>query len=278
MNSLIRKCIDKIKGDIDGVCDSATPGASNCLSCFQKQYFNDNLISYDCDNKVCIYVARFFPVHVRENTEAFNLLPHDYKKKLTRQNPINIMSIGGGPGSDSFAVKNFLINSERRGDVRSEKDIYLLRVDKEKNWDSTAGEINSKITHTEYLKFNARKQLFDITEKDDWPERNNRLFHIFTMSYFLSELTSDEQVKVVAEYINMHSSRNCSFLFVNDRNDYKVDCFKQVLFQNLHCNTNYETEDSDKYWCGFSYNDDDRDFIGPKLNTNSIRFFKALYI
>ena len=188
------------------------------------------------------------------------------------------MSIGGGPGSDSFAIKNFFVNSERNSEIRTEKNIYLLRVDKEKNWNWIAAKVNSKITNTENLKFDTRRKLIDITDKNEWPKSRNRLYHIFTMSYFLSELISDEQVEIVAEYINLPSDKDCSFLFVNDRNDYKVNRFKQILFENLHCNINYEAEDSEKCHCGFFYDDRDRDLFEPKLSTNSIRFFKALYI
>ena len=171
-----------------------------------------------------------------------------------------------------------MANSERRGEIGSKKQIYLLRIDKEESWNKIAGEVHSKHSNSEYLKFVLKRQLFDVTEKAEWPNQSEKLFHVITMSYFLSELNNVEQVKVVAEYINLYSSDQCSFLIVNDRNDDKVNYFKKILFQNLHCNTNYESEDSTKYHCGFSYNDNDRDLIGPKLTTNSIRFIKALYI
>ena len=278
MKSLIRKCIDVVKDDIDGVCADATPGSSNCLNCFQKQYFDENLITYDCNYKINIYVAKYFPVHVKENSVALNLLSSDFMLELFKHSSINIMSIGGGPGSDSYAVKKYLTECENQGDITSQKDIYLLRVDKEENWNNTAGEVNSIISDTGNLIFNAKRHHFDVTIKEEWMKRSFRTFNIFTISYFLSELTDKAQVETVAECINRCSSEEVSCLFINDRNDEKVRSFQRVLFDNLSCNTDYEVEDSSRHHCGFFYDNDDKDLISPKLSTKSIRFLKVLYI
>jgi len=277
MESIIRNCIDKVKDNIEGVCPDGTPGTSDCLSCLQRQYFDDNPISYDCKYKICLYVARFFPVHVKENEIALTLLCPQFKEELLKYNLLNIMSIGGGPGSDLFAIKKFFLNCEMNGEIGSSKEIYLLRIDKEDSWNQIAAEVNVEIASTEKLHFDAKRKLFDITSKLQWPKRK-KLFHIFTMSYFLSELTNEGQVKTVAEYINLFSNKNCSFLFINDRNDDKVNNFKRILFESLDCNSSYEAENSAQCHCGFFYNEEDRDLVKPKLKTNSIRFFKVLYI
>lgn len=188
------------------------------------------------------------------------------------------MSIGGGPGSDLYAVKKFLINCANQGYMTSKKDICFLRVDQEKSWNGIAGKvINSIVSDTKNLVFDARRKNIDILNSEDWG-RSSKKYHIFTMSYFLSELANEDQVRTVAKFINKFSSKNISFLFINDRNDVKVDRFKRILFDNISCNESYETENNTKCHCGFFYDDDDRDLISPKLNTNSIRFFKALYI
>lgn len=44
MKKLINECIEKVKGDLEGVCDDATPGATDCLSCFQRQYFDEDKV------------------------------------------------------------------------------------------------------------------------------------------------------------------------------------------------------------------------------------------
>ncbi len=278
MKKLIDECIEQVKDNFEGLCENATPGSNDCFSCFQKQFFGGNIISYNCAPKTQIYVARYFPVHVKENAVGLKLMPQEIKNRLISENPLNIISVGGGPGSDTFAVKNFLIDNELAGEITAQKDVYLLRVDKEENWNHIAGIVNSKVTDTELIKFDARRKTLDITAKQEWPKKFGRLYNIFTMSYFLSEMGSQEEVEAVAEFINKISSDKCSVVLINDRDEGKVHQFKQILFENLSTNTNCEYEDNTKYHCGFFYDDEDRNLISPKLNTNSIRFFKVLYI
>lgn len=276
MKILIDNCIEKFKNDLEGVCEDATPGATDCLSCFQKQYFDGNIISYDCDQKTYIYVARYFPVHVKENAEALRLMPAPIIKKLLARNPLNIISIGGGPGSDSFAIKNFLIEKEGL-EIKTKKDVYLLRVDKEENWNRIAGVVNSRISDSDLIKFDSRRQLFNVTLKGEWPKFSNKLYNIITMSYFLSEMNSCKEIEIIADYINKISSKKCSLIIINDRDEDKVHRFKDVLFKNVNFNTDIELNDRSQCHCGFFYDDQDRDLILPKLSTNSIRFLKVLY-
>ena len=277
MKKIIDECIEQIKDNFDCICENATPGTRDCLTCFQRQYFDGNAISYDCIPKIPIYVARYFPVHVMENTDALNLMPEKIKNRLISENPLNIISIGGGPGIDTFAVKNFLIDNEFAGGITAQKDVFLLRIDKETNWNRIAGFVNSRITDTELIKFCCHRKTFDITAKQKWTNSPLRSYNIFTMSYFLSELDNQEEVEAVAEYINILSSKECSVLLINDRKEVKVHRFKDILFRNLNTNTDFESEDKKSFYCDFFYDDQDRDLISPKLKTNSIRFFKVLY-
>lgn len=275
MNSIIRESIDNASGIYDGVCEHATSNSTNCLDCFKRQFFGNNEVCYDCTPKTNIYVGRYFPVHVKENMEALNLLPDNFIERLLALDTINIMNIGGGPGSDSFAIKTFLMNLERGGQITSPKNIYLLRVDKEESWNQIAGFINGRIANTNNLIFDARKSSFNVTQKSEWNLNKNRKYHIFTMSYFLSEI---DQIKtrVVANFINSFASDNIAAIIVNDNNRYKIHNLKSILFNNLTAATNYESENSKRYHCGFSYTDEDREFIKPKLNTKSIRYIKIL--
>ena len=124
-------------------------------------------------------------MHVKENMEALRLLPDNFIKRLLELDTINIMNIGGGPGSDSFGIKTYLMNLERSGQITSPKNIYILRVDKEEGWDEIAGFINRRIVNTNKLIFDARKKNFDITQKHEWNLQESKKYHIFTMSYFL---------------------------------------------------------------------------------------------
>ena len=233
MQKIINHYIEKVKDDLEDVCDDATSGAADCLSCFRRQYFDENVISYDCDSKTYIYVARYFPVHIKENAVALNLMPDAVVNRITSENPLNIISIGGGPGCDTFAVKNFLIDSENASKIKSRKDVYLLRIDKEENWNDIAGAVHSRIKDTELIKFNARRNLFDITAKQNWPDDSGRLYNIITMSYFLSERKSTEDIEVVADYINRISSNKFSGILINDRDEDNVHKYKNILFDNL---------------------------------------------
>lgn len=214
-------------------------------------------------------------MHVKENMEALRLLPDNFIERLLELDTINIMNIGGGPGSDSFGIKTYLMNLERSGQITSPKNIYILRVDKEEGWDEIAGFINRRIVNTNKLIFDARKKNFDITQKHEWNLQESKKYHIFTMSYFLSEI-DPIKTRIVADFINSFASDNIAAVIVNDNERRKVHNLKFILFDNLKADRNDEWEDGTKCHCQFSYADEDRDFIGPKLNTNSMRYVKIL--
>ena len=277
MKKYIGEVSNKHEGYEGGKCKDATPKTSNCLDCFQQQFFGGNKISYDCEEKRNIYVARYFPVHVKENTEALNLLPQVYIEKLFKLKKIYIMNIGGGPGSDSFAVKNFFIDKERVCKLQDKKEIYILRVDKETNWNDMAGFVNERIKDTDNIKFNSKRSNFDVGDEKQWTLAN-RKYNLFTISYFLSEI-EENGIEIVAKFVNQYASDTVAAVIIND-NDYpKIYTLKQMLFESISCNVNnvdYERADSTTFHCDFFYKDEDRDLIKPKLSTKSIRYAKVV--
>jgi hypothetical protein len=274
MKVIVKRCIEKISQNNEGVCDNATPISSNCLECFQRQFFDGNDIGYKCDEKIYIYVARYFPVHVKEIIEALKLLPEEYFEKLFELKKINIMNIGGGPGSDSFAVKKFLIEKQSVGEIQGKKEIYMLRIDKENNWDGMAGFVNGRIKDTENIKYLSKKSNFDVCVKNQWA-LSDKKYNLFTLSYLLSEI-DDEKIDTLSEFVNSYASDTVSGLIINDNNRPKVKNLKEILFHNILCNNPIEVEDSSRFHCGFFYEDEDRDLVNPKLSTNSIRYAKVI--
>lgn len=52
---------------------------------------------------------------------------------------------------------------------------------------------------------------------------------------------------------------------------------KQMLFKSISCNgDHHEITDSTEVPCGFSYENEDRDLIKPKLKTKSRRYAKVV--
>lgn len=274
MDVIVNRCIEEISQNYEGVCDSATPNSSNCFDCFQRQFFDGNEIKYECDEKINIYVARYFPVHVKEIFEALKMLPEEFYENLFKLKDINIMNIGGGPGSDSFAVKKFLIEKELAGEIEDEKKVCILRIDKETNWDNMAGFVNERIRNTEHIEFMAKKSIFDVGIQNKW-SLANRKYNIFTISYLLSEI-DDSKISILSKFINSYASSAVCGLIINDNNRYKVHQLKQSLFQNILCDIDNDDEDSTRHHCGFFYKDEDRDLVNPKLTTNSIRYSKVV--
>ena len=274
MDEIINRCVDNIPNDFDEACEDATPGATDCFDCFQKQFFDGNQIVYDCDPKIDIYVARYFPVHVKENMEALSLLPPEYIESLLQLDDINVMNIGGGPGSDSFAIKKFFLQNEDRGNIEGMKNIRILRIDKENNWNDIAGFVNQQISNSDRIVFNPRRRNCDIRIKKQWPKANIK-YNIFTLSYFLSEI-EENQIELIAEFINTYASDTASAIIINDNDRYKVNTLVPMLSDNISCSFEYENNDSAQHHCGFSYSDKDRDFVFPKLTTRSIRYVKVI--
>lgn len=274
MDEIIRRCVDFVSDGYEGICDSATQNSNNCLECFKKQFWGNNEISYDCDYKINIYVGRYFPVHVKENLLAYKLLEKNFISSLLELEQINVMNIGGGPGSDSYATKKFFKDFEIFDEI-DEKKINILRIDREENWNDIAGFINKSVTDSEILSFQQKRFNFDIGDRKSW-KIVKRKFNIFTLSYFISEF-DDHKIGLLAEYINKCASFSCSAVLVNDINLPKVNNSIHMLLSKLDCLSNQIKEDNSISWCGFHFNDNDREFIRPKLKTSSVRYAKVCH-
>jgi len=275
MDEIIQKVFEKIDFSSPKVCEKITPNSTDCLSCFQNQFFDGNKVSYDCNQKRYIYIARYFPVHVKEISQGLSLLPPSTISKLLNLQTINILNIGGGPASDSFAIKRFLGNYEACGEINYQLDVNILRVDLEKNWDGVAAYINNRVSNTQMISFDHRKKHCDISDQNIAQISTDSDFNIITISYLISEL-SNADMKQLAFHINNCASKNISVLILNDRQTYTVRSNIETLYYYINSNKDFERTCNQNSHCEFSFPDNIYQAVKPKLTTNSIRYLKII--
>jgi ribosomal protein RSM22 (predicted rRNA methylase) len=263
MASIIRDLHESIDYGKWNGCNNITIGSSNCVECFRLQYFDGNTIDYNCEQKRKIYVLKFLPVHVHEVYIAIKKIKEDILEIISSKNEINILSIGGGPGSDILAIKSFIAEQVKEECMPK---FNILRIDKENGWDN----LSEKIVHPNFSSkfingsFNNRKFLFNFTLNK---LNKNLSFDIILISYLISEISDNDM------FIFTHNMQkllaNKSVLIINDRDEYLVQNRILGLLNNLSLKPEKNFVECERIWCGFSYPDDIKTLINPKLKTNS---------
>jgi hypothetical protein len=256
MENIIRDLHKSVDYEKWNGCNNITPKSSNCLECFSKQFFGGNKIDYSCEQKRKIYVLRYLPVHVHEVYIAIKKINDDILEIIKSKNEINILSIGGGPGSDILAIKKFIVEQINE---ESMPKFNIFRLDKENGWDSVSKEIvYPKISNNFYH----NKIKFDITLQK---LNKNYNFDIVTISYLMSEI-SDSDLSVFTHNVRNFLA-NKSVLIINDRDEVLVQNRIVAMLNNLPIKIYFS--ESERIWCGFSYPDDIGEITKPKRKTNS---------
>lgn len=216
LDDFINRLHEEVDYEIHDACTNKTHGATDCPSCCGEQYFDGNQPSYDCSQKRKIYVLRYLPAHIQENYQGALLIPAEIRNQFFSKKTVEVLSLGGGPGSDIAGLKKFteLLTWE---ECQCEQ-CKFVRLDKEDGWDEVSGEVIRLFGKPE-IQFEYYKKKLDVCATSNWFER--RTFDLILISYLLSEL-NDAQIDALAENLRKCMSSD-ALLIINDRPEVIVD-------------------------------------------------------
>jgi hypothetical protein len=247
-------------------CNNSIRNSTNCVDCCKKRFYAGMPIKYECAQFLKVYVMRYLPVHIYENLLAFRETPQDVFNLIDRCSKVRLLSLGGGPGSDIVAFKEYLEEQERSKIVLAE----IVRVDREEKWNEMAEKVinNHKFNGVNY---NHTNILADVLS--DFIDESK--YNFISMSYILSELGSN--MKSLAKNL-LFSVNDPSVIVINDRDERAVENNANILFNELGVSKSNIHFSKDRRNCGVEYRDDIRETFKPKLSTNSIRYTAIIHL
>lgn len=259
MDTLITDYYSHLNPEAFKDCDSKTPGSHNCLNCFQSQFFDGNDISYDCEEKRKLYLLRYFPVHCIENYHGATSIPEDVIEKWFQNGHADILSVGGGPGSDVCGVLQHLEEESERRQIDLSVDI--VRVDIEDQWDRVFNDVMNRF----FPWANYRTVHLDVNEGFD--SINDESFDLVTTSYLISELSTEACLSLADEIDSVLIDEGV--LMINDRPEAAVERNIRSMLDKIKISHENRFLNG---WAGYSYPNDVASTVGPKFNMNSIIF------
>lgn len=260
MDELIRRCYDRTDENKHDTCNSSL--GDDCLQCSSNMYWDNNEVSYNCENKRFIYVARYLPVHSSEIYEALRQLLFQYHDKIAKKDEIVFASFGAGPGIDTYAFHRWL--NSNNDELKCE-NITAYRIEACPDWTDLAKEVMFSNTPgnmaRKYMRYIA-----DITIENITLERK---FDIATLSYVVSELDDDGIDKLIN---NIQNNKNKeSYIIINDRPEKdvieKIDKIMKEVAKGGYSQNHFDNEH-----CGFSFDDEIYSEFGPKVYRKSVYF------
>jgi hypothetical protein len=189
----------------------AKNSAQDCPDCLHNQYFSGRAVDYSCEQTRLVYVLRFLPVHMQENYSILQGV--DATKVSRRDGSINVLALGGGPGSEIAALKKFILHNKYFGQQVSE--IVVTRLDRVSEWKDQYMSVR-KLYPTNGVQFNFKKIEGDVSTCNDYIGKYDLVF----LSYILSELDDNQAIDLAAR---LKTTLNANaVLILNDRNEAAV--------------------------------------------------------
>lgn len=235
----------------------------DCVQCLSDGYWDDK-VDYGCKNKRLLYVVRYLPVHTKEVRSALNLIPAEEVAKLLSNSSLNVICLGGGPGTDNRAFNKWL-NFKRLFKKGKLTHVRITRVDRCSEWN----DIASRIIWDEFpddIKVTLKRNNHDVVK------HNLKICNkgqVLIASYLISEIAL-EDIDKLADNIRRISAEG-AHLVINDRNQTEVVEKIEALYKALGVKS--PTVCNEQCHCGVSYPDEIRDKSKPKLNTSSIKYY-----
>jgi hypothetical protein len=259
MDTLITDYHNDLNPNAFSSCNDQTPGSNSCLDCFQRQYFDGNEISYDCVEKRKLYLLRYFPVHKAENYQGAIKISDDVIDGWMDHGHIDILSVGGGPGSDICGVLKYLEEEAERREI--DLSVNVVRVDIEDQWDDVFEDVMQRF----FSWANYQTIHHDVTKGLD--SISDGYFDLVIASYLTSELSTAECISLADEIDSVLVDGG--LLMINDRPEDVVEQGIRSMFERIE--VSYK-EYSLSAWAGYCYPNHISDVVGPKLNMNSSMF------
>jgi hypothetical protein len=259
MDDLITDYYDNLNPGAFPGCECRTPRSNSCLECLQSQFFDGNEISYDCEEKRKLYVLRYFPVHCRENYYGAKNIPCDVINNWFEDGHVDILSVGGGPGSDICGVLEYLEEEAKRRQVDLSVDV--VRLDVEDQWDGVFDDVMERF----FPWASYRTVHLDVNEGFDLI--SDESFDLVTASYLTSELSKKACLDLADEVDSVLVDGGV--LMINDRPEDVVELNIRSMFDRIELS--YEEQFLNS-WAEYSYPNDIAMVVGPKFNMKSSIF------
>ncbi|WP_147822859.1 hypothetical protein [Aeromonas hydrophila] len=269
MNNLIEELYTEIDLEVFSDCEHAAHGVTSCPKCCSRQYFNENEINYSCEQKMKLYIIRYLPVHASEIRYSLGILRINAEVNgILSQDNLNVLSIGGGPGSDIIGFREVHRSIHNRR-ARLEEEPYAanvnyLKVEVNDDWNALFDRVINTAVDDQVGHVNENYDCiyWDATSIDLDIDRQD----VILLSYIVSELTDDEAI-LLANNIQRWSDEN-TIIIVNDRSQEEVTNRVNLMFEILNAQDAGEFESTG--WAGFVYPDEIRDSCEVKLNRSSM--------
>jgi hypothetical protein len=244
-------------------CGNTVGSAISCPECCHNRYYHHETIGYDCEQFRKAYVMRYLPVHIHENFLAFNTIPPEFLEQIGSNDDINVLSLGGGPGSDIAAFKKFFNNWHRHAPNIERLTIY--RVDQEETWNTLASKVIDLFNCPD-VELDHRRIIENVLRFR--PMRQGIKFHFICLSYLLSELRLEDIPILATNLLNF--AADVAAIIINDRNQDEVREKAELLLKKI--NAERIAVYSESKHCGVTYDDAVKERVKPKLITSSIRY------
>lgn len=259
MDNLITDYYDDLNPKAFSSCDDRTPGSGSCVDCFKNQYYGGHEISYDCEEKRKLYVLRYFPVHGKENYSGAERIPCDVIDEWFDNEHVDILSVGGGPGSDIYGVLAYLKEEALRRQVDLSVDV--LRLDIEDQWDGVFDDVMARF----FPLVGYRNMKLDVSDGID--SISDESFDLVTLSYLTSELSTESCLNLAEEVDSVLVDGGV--LMINDRPEDVVEQDIRSMFERIE--VSYKKY-SLSAWAGYSYPREISRVVVPKFSMSSSIF------
>jgi hypothetical protein len=243
-------------------CEDSPAGVEHCAFCLGDQYFDNNQVNYSCKDKRTVYVLRYLPVHLQEVKQCLDGLRGSDELPLNWPDPVRVLSIGGGPGSDIAGFKKFI--SDAGFYDENHRNFEILRLEKVEDWNDHASKIVRLYTPEDY-EFDYRRKIDDI---NNLPGCVKGPFDIFLLSYVVSELTELECIELGKAIDTLFNER--AVVVINDRSQEEVLEKTRLILQAFNVLDRFSC--TTESWCGLHYPDELVGITAPKLNMKSRRY------
>ncbi|EPR4994968.1 hypothetical protein ACU6DI_004061 [Vibrio navarrensis] len=260
MEEIIQNFFDDI--DFDDVEKCETSKEKSCVDCLSKGYFSGTQIDYSCLTKRKLYVVRYLPVHVAEVVNALKSIPTITIEQLLDKEQLNILCVGGGPGTDNLALNIWLDDVTAFEDYEV-SNVTITRLDKCEEWDDISPNIIWE-QQPEGLDFDLNRKLYDVTKTGLKTTKS----HLVVMSYIMSEI-KENQLAALAENL-LKNTYDDWVLVVNDRDEVAVTAKVEKLVKLLK--GKIVVSNNSKPHCGFTYPDEIWKKAEPKIWLKSVRY------
>lgn len=249
----------KVDYELANTCAEEEKAGNSCSQCLRMRYYSGRPVSYTCRQLRLIYVLRYLPVHFKENLDVLEALNRKGVENAWAS-PIEVLALGGGPGSEIAALQAFVAAHGFFGS--SAPEIHVTRLDRVTEWDEVS-EIVRLISQGAETKYKYFRIYGDVCEVKGYKGTYDLVF----FSYIVSELTDAKAVELGKSLARV-LKKKCVLVF-NDRNEAPVVNRIEMVAGNFPRVTQYESTEASHV--GMAYPEAIKERVGPKLSLTSYR-------